>query len=179
LRWPHFAPLVKVLYQVLLTYCGAGEAAWPGQDRLARDCGVSINTIRPALETLQAAGLVSITRRGLNRTNLYHVHKLPLVLAVPTKDTQKLRIQTTNIGVSKRAKSAAKVHSVETQTEETGVDPQLLAAIRTFAGKHRQNVTPEQVAALAARAGSLARWQEHSAGAGSLAEVQARLGEGE
>jgi hypothetical protein len=130
LRWPHFAPLVKVLYQVLLTYCGAGETAWPGQDRLARECGVSINTIRPALETLQTAGLVSITRRGLNRTNLYHVHKLPLVLAVPTKETQKLRIQTTNIGVSKSAKSAAKVHSVESQTVETGIDPELDPHVR-------------------------------------------------
>jgi hypothetical protein len=177
LRWPHFAPLVKVLYQVLLTYCGAGETAWPGQDRLARECGVSINTIRPALETLQTAGLVSITRRGLNRTNLYHVHKLPLVLAVPTKETQKLRIQTTNIGVSKSAKSAAKVHSVESQTVETGIDPELANAIRTFAGRCRQNVTPEQVAALAARAGTLARWQAVSAGAGSLQDVQRALGE--
>ena len=55
------------------------------------------------------------------------------------------------------------------------VDPHLLTAIRTFAGKHRQNVTPEQVAALAAAAGTLARWQATSAGARSLAEVHARL----
>lgn len=175
LRWPHFAPLVKVLYQVLLTYCGAGETAWPGQDRLARECGVSINTIRPALETLQTVGLVSITRRGLNRTNLYHVHKLPLVLAVPTKDTQNLRIQTTNIGVSKSAKSAAKVQSVQIESEETSLDPQLLAGIQTTCYQHGWRVTPEHVAALAHAAGTLARWQAVSADARSLADVQHRM----
>ena len=50
-------------------------------------------------------------------------------------------------------------------------------AIRTFAGKHRQNVTPEQVAALAA-AGNVSRWQMVSAGAGDGAAVQRALGEG-
>ena len=51
-------------------------------------------------------------------------------------------------------------------------------AIRTFAGKHRQNVTPEQVAALAAAAGNVSRWQMVSAGAGEWAAVQRALGEG-
>ena len=50
-------------------------------------------------------------------------------------------------------------------------------AIRTFAGKHRQNVTPEQVAALAAAAGNVSRWQMVSAGAGSLGAVERALGE--
>jgi len=55
-------------------------------------------------------------------------------------------------------------------------DANLLIAIRHFAGQHHQSVTPERVGRLAAQAGTLARWQAASAGARSLAEVEAALG---
>lgn len=63
-----------------------------------------------------------------------------------------------------------------TEKGESSPDANLQAAIRTFAGKHHQSVTPAQVALLALQAGTLARWQAASAGARSLAEVEARLG---
>jgi hypothetical protein len=57
------------------------------------------------------------------------------------------------------------------------VDPELLNAIRTWAYQHRARATEPQVAALAAAAGTLARWQMVSVGAGSLGAVERALGE--
>lgn len=72
------------------------------------------------------------------------------------------------------------VHRTETQKKDApAVDTEELLEIerhiRTFAGKHRQTVTPEHVAALARAAGTLARWQAVSADARSLADVQRRM----
>lgn len=68
--------------------------------------------------------------------------------------------------------------TVQNTVDKRGLDPDLLAAIRNFAGKHHQSVTPDLVAALAEAAGTLARWQAASAGARSLAEVEVALEDG-
>ncbi len=78
LRFPGFSPTAKVLYLVLCSYAGAGVDAWPGQVRLARECGVSERTIRYVTSDLVRAGLLTVKQQGLNRPNLYHVHKLPI-----------------------------------------------------------------------------------------------------
>jgi hypothetical protein len=117
LRHPEFSPLATRLYQVLLTYCGAGETAWPGQARLVRECGIkSVPTLRKALDELIEADLITETRRGLNRTNLYHVHKLPLHL---TQDTKKIAIQKQRNAGSRTARIRLKVESDQTHTAET------------------------------------------------------------
>src|SRR5690349_4336524 len=87
LRFPGYSPTMKLCYLVLLSYAGAGATAWPGQVRLARECAVSERTIRTVLQDLAGVGLLTIKQQGLNKTNLYHVRKLPLVMA-PTKDRQ-------------------------------------------------------------------------------------------
>jgi hypothetical protein len=177
MRAEHVSSDAKVLYAILLSYCGAGDQAWPGVERLGRECGsISRPTVRKALGELQALGLITVTRRGLTQTNLYHVHKLPLVM--PTNDGKKLSIRKQESIPARKQAIAHKVQSEQIQTVETGMDPELANAIRTFAGRCRQNVTPEQVAALAARAGTLARWQAVSAGAGALQAVERALGEG-
>ena len=66
------------------------------------------------------------------------------------------------------------VQRTETQKIEATA-PDLTNAIHTWAYQHHIRVTPDQVRALAAAAGTLARWQATSAGAGSLAEVARRL----
>ena len=177
LRHEGFSPTVTRLYQVLLTYCGAGDTAWPGQDRLARECGgLSVPTIRKALDELIAAGLVTETRRGLNRTNLYHVHKLPLVL--PMRDTKNIAIRSKKSLGTRIKVPRPKVQSEQIESVETGIDPALVNAIRTWAYQHRARLTEAQIAALAGAAGTLARWQAVSAGAPDWAAVQRALGEG-
>jgi hypothetical protein len=171
LRFPGYSPTMKLVYLVLLSYAGAGATAWPGQVRLARECGVSERTIRTVLADLAAVDLLTIKQQGLNKTNLYHVRKLPLVM----RDRQRLPVQNGNPRRSKTAAVAREGHTVEIHTVETGSDPALLNMIHTWAYQHRIRVTPEQVQALAAAAGSPARWQAVSAGAGALAEVQQRL----
>lgn len=51
---------------------------WPGRQRLAKLCGVSIKTVDRELPKLAEAGAITITKRrtaeGDADTNLYHVH---------------------------------------------------------------------------------------------------------
>jgi hypothetical protein len=65
--------------------------------------------------------------------------------------------------------------AVQNTEYKNGSDPALLNMIRTWAYQHRIRVTPEQVQALATAAGSPARWQAVSAGAGALQDVQRAL----
>jgi len=127
LRWPGFPPTFKVLYLVLCSYAGSGVTAWPGQDRLAHECGVSVRTIRTVLDDLAAAGLVSITQVGLNRPNRYYIHKLPTV--PPTKERQilpvpqerkRLPVLNGNGRRSRAATGAAEVHVDQTHPAENG-----------------------------------------------------------
>src|SRR5262249_4794953 len=88
------------------------------QARLVRECGIqSAPTLRKALDELIAADLITETRRGLNRTNLYHVHKLPLVLM---RDAKNIAIQRQKNKASRSAKIRLKVHPAETHPAETG-----------------------------------------------------------
>jgi hypothetical protein len=118
LRNPAHSPMFTRLYQVLLTYCGAGETAFPGQVRLARECAISERSVRNVMDELEAAGLVTVTRRGLNLTNMYYVHKLPLIGEL-TEDRHQMPIKN---GTSRRPKTAAvatKKESDQIQTVET------------------------------------------------------------
>ncbi len=137
LRFPGFSPTAKVLYLVLCSYAGAGADAWPGQVRLAGECGVSERTIRDVTSDLVRAGLLTVKQQGLNRPNLYHVHKLPTTFppaspvrptfsqTVPTllsvnsnfmnsmKDRQNLPVRSGNNFRSRPAESAGELHPVE------------------------------------------------------------------
>jgi len=108
LRWPGFSPTFKVLYQILCSYAAEGARAWPGQVRLAEECGVSERTIRTVLDELVAAGLLTIKRQGLNKPNLYYIHKLPTL--PPTADRQNLPVQSGKIRRSRPAESAGEIH---------------------------------------------------------------------
>ena len=174
MRAEHISSDAKVLYAILLSYCGAGNTAWPGLDRLGRECGsISKPTVRKALGELEALGLITVKRRGLTQTNLYHVHKLPLIL--PTNEGKKLAFRKQDSIPAKKQAIAHKVHSEQLESVETGIDSELLNQVRTWAYQHRARLTEPQIAALAAAAGTGARWALVSAGAGSLAAVQRAL----
>lgn len=77
LRRIGLSPGAKLTFLILLSYGWQDDACFPGQETLARDVGVSDRSIRTYLRELEEAKLVTITQRGLNRTNLYVLHRIP------------------------------------------------------------------------------------------------------
>jgi hypothetical protein len=93
-------PMTKLIAMTLATYCtgATGQSMYPGEERLAADCCVSVRTVRRHLADLRDTGLIVRTARG--RANQYgrtadtHVLALPVDIAdrVPlTKDHPALR----------------------------------------------------------------------------------------
>jgi hypothetical protein len=76
LRRSDLQPGAKLTYMVLLSYAWQQDHAYPGQDRLAADMGVSERSVITYLKQLQETGLVTIRRRGLGLTNIYVLHRL-------------------------------------------------------------------------------------------------------
>jgi DNA-binding PadR family transcriptional regulator len=76
LRRPDLQPGAKLTYMVLLSYAWDKDHAYPGQDRLAVDMGVSERSVITYLKQLSEAGLITIRRRGLGLTNIYILHRL-------------------------------------------------------------------------------------------------------
>src|SRR4051812_21318885 len=66
--------LAKVTYQLLLAHGRGGRGIFPGMKRLCTLAQVSENTLRAALNQLQARGLVRRRRRGDGQTNCYQVY---------------------------------------------------------------------------------------------------------
>jgi hypothetical protein len=62
-----------VIYALLLSYAHQSGSAFPGQETLAEWRGKSVRQIQRYLYELQQAGWIYIERRGLNKTNLYHI----------------------------------------------------------------------------------------------------------
>jgi len=109
LRRPGLPPGAKLTYMVLLSYAWQKDSAYPGQDRLAADMGVSERSVVTYLKQLVESGLVTIRRRGLGMTNVYVLHRLarseksappevqdatpPQVQNLPHKNTQLKKTQ--------------------------------------------------------------------------------------
>ena len=65
----------KLVYAMLLSYAwGDKDAAFPGQERLAKDCGISTRTVWTAIRELEEIGFITVLRRGQGRTNKYFLH---------------------------------------------------------------------------------------------------------
>lgn len=64
------------LYALLLSYAWSHQQCFPGQQRLARDMGCNISTITRTLAELNEHCLVSWTRQGLGKTNIYCIERL-------------------------------------------------------------------------------------------------------
>jgi hypothetical protein len=140
--------------------------------QLDRGAGLSLSSIQRGIKGLLAKGIITVEHRSSpargDETTVYGLRFRP--------DTEIEHRGDVKLTETPYLDSVSQ-ETDESTHRENGYDPTLLSAIRTFAGKHRQNVTPEQVAALAAAAGTLARWQMVSAGAGSLGAVERALGE--
>lgn len=64
----------KLVYVMLLKYAWNNNSCFPGQARLAQDLGVGRTYTNACIQELKEAGLISITRRGLTKTNIYTLH---------------------------------------------------------------------------------------------------------
>ncbi len=74
LKDPALSVGAKVAYAMFLSYAWHNESCFPGQDRLAQDMGMTRPRVTQLISELQAAGLVTIQRRGQGKTNIYMVH---------------------------------------------------------------------------------------------------------
>ena len=61
----------KLTYGGLLHFAWQEGSCFPGQERLATSIGVSRQSVNAYLRELEAAGFISIRRRGLGKTNIY------------------------------------------------------------------------------------------------------------
>ena len=64
----------KTTYALFLSYAWHNNLCFPGQDRLAKDIGMSIGSVNAFIKELEASGLIEITRRGQGKTNLYTIN---------------------------------------------------------------------------------------------------------
>jgi hypothetical protein len=74
LRNPDLSIGAKTTYALFLSYAWHNNLCFPGQDRLAKDIGMSIGSINTFIKELESAGLIEITRRGQGKTNLYTIN---------------------------------------------------------------------------------------------------------
>ena len=74
LRDPNLSIGAKTTYALFLSYAWHNNLCFPGQDRLAKDIGMSIGSVNAFIKELEAASLVEITRRGQGKTNLYTIN---------------------------------------------------------------------------------------------------------
>lgn len=65
----------KLVYSLLLSYAwGNKDSSFPGQEKLADECGSSPRSVWSAVRELEKAGFITVIRRGLGKTNLYILH---------------------------------------------------------------------------------------------------------
>ena len=65
------SPGAKLAYTMLLSYAWQNDFCFPGQDTLAADMRVSLRSIGTYIKELETVELLTVTRRGLGRSNLY------------------------------------------------------------------------------------------------------------
>src|SRR3977135_1025840 len=76
LRDPNLSIGARTTYDLFLSYAWHNNLCFPGQDRLAKDIGMSIGSVNAFIKELEATGLIEITRRGQGKTNLYTINFL-------------------------------------------------------------------------------------------------------
>jgi DNA-binding transcriptional ArsR family regulator len=67
----------KMAFAMLLSYAWQNDFCFPGQARLAEDLGVDERSVRRHLKSLEANELLTISRRGLGKTNVYKLKLKP------------------------------------------------------------------------------------------------------
>ena len=71
---PRLSSSAKLVYVMMLKYAWHHDYCFPGQKTLAEDIGKSERHTHTAVKELEKNGLISITRRGLGKPNIYTLH---------------------------------------------------------------------------------------------------------
>jgi hypothetical protein len=71
------SPGAKLAYAMLLKCAWQNDFCFPGQDRLAKDMGVSLRSTNSYIQELEKKAFINITRRGQGRPNLYELNLTP------------------------------------------------------------------------------------------------------
>jgi DNA-binding MarR family transcriptional regulator len=74
LRSEKLSPGAKLTYSMLLSYAWQNDYCFPGQDRLAKDMGITRQSANTHIQELSKKGFVRVTRRGQGRPNLYELN---------------------------------------------------------------------------------------------------------
>jgi hypothetical protein len=74
LRNPDLSIGAKTTYALFLSYAWHNDFCFPGQERLAKDIGMSVGSVNAFVKELERNGLIEITRRGQGKTNLYTIN---------------------------------------------------------------------------------------------------------
>ena len=61
----------KLIYSLLLSYAWHNDSCFPGQQRLAKDCGKTQGWVSQQMKELEVKGFLQIKRRGQGKTNIY------------------------------------------------------------------------------------------------------------
>lgn len=64
----------KLTYAMMLRYAWADKACFPGQKKLASDCGMGVRSVVRHTKELEEKGFIKINRRGLGKVNVYDLH---------------------------------------------------------------------------------------------------------
>src|SRR5436853_5926748 len=83
------SPGAKLTYAMLLKYAWQNDYCFPGQERLAKDMGVTDRSVRTYLHELERERFIGIKQRGLGRPNLYELN-----LSASAVDRKKFPIRT-------------------------------------------------------------------------------------
>jgi len=73
----------KLVYALLLSYAWHNDFCFPGQDRLAKDIGISRQSVNTHVKELERKGFIRIKRLGQGRANLYELNLKARVLKHP------------------------------------------------------------------------------------------------
>jgi hypothetical protein len=74
LRSDKISPGAKLAYAMLLSYAWQNDFCFPGQERLARDMGISLRSIVTYIKELTEAEFLAVRKRGQGRANLYELN---------------------------------------------------------------------------------------------------------
>jgi len=70
-RSPNLSMQAKFLYGLLLSYAWQDPDTFPGLERMRKDTGAKVDTLRKYIQELVDARLLEVKRRGQGRTNRY------------------------------------------------------------------------------------------------------------
>lgn len=73
LRSSKLTPNAKLTYAMLLSYAWQNDYCFPGQERLAKDIGVTDRSVRTYLKELETKKLLTIKQQGLGKPNVYYL----------------------------------------------------------------------------------------------------------